>query len=85
MIRKGCEWLAISAEGQPWGATINTRHINHVRVQPGLTSEGELVEGLFQVVVSTTEGDQVLAFKDKETALGEYFKLSNELRGVLAD
>lgn len=83
MIRKGCEWLAISAEGKPWGATINTRHINHIRVQPGMTPEGELVEGIFQVVVATTEGDQVLSFQSQEAALGEYFQLSNELRGAV--
>ncbi len=90
MIRRnGVDWLVISAEKAPWGSTINTEHITHVRVQPQVRvpQEGEppVPTGRFEVVVASTDGAQSLSYEKQDDALTEYIRISNELRGSVID
>lgn len=93
MIRRnGVDWLVISAQGAPWGATINTQHITNVRVQPQMKMEGDgkgneglVPTGFIEVAVCCIDGQQSLTFKDQDDAMTEYFRISNELRGSVID
>ena len=87
MIRRtgGVDWLTITAEGQPFGAVINTQHISNVRWQPNMSSDGLQLAG-FQVVVELVTGTvHALSFEKQEDAQTEYFRIGNELRGSVID
>ena len=80
----------ITAEGQPFGATINTDHITNIRWQPLMRSakEGDplqVIDHNFEVIIALIDGSHSLTFDNKEKAMTEYFRLNNEVRGVLSD
>lgn len=93
MIRRnGVDWLVITAQGAPWGATINTDHITNVRVQPQMKmerddqgNEGMVATGFFEVAICCIDGAQSLTYKKQDDAMAEYFRISNELRGSVVD
>ena len=89
-LREGPQWVMITAEGQPFGATINTDHITNIRWQPMMRSgiEGgqlEVVPGKFEVIVALIDGAHSLTFDNKQKAQDEYFRLNNEVRGSIRD
>jgi len=89
-LREGPQWVMITAEGQPFGATINTDHITNIRWQPMMRSEVQngpliVVEGKFEVIVALIDGAHSLTFGSRQKAQDEYHRLSNEVRGSICD
>lgn len=90
MRRQGPQWIMITAENQPFGATLNTDHITNIRWQPQLkpTKPGEplqAVEGMFEVIVALVDGSHTLIFDSQQKAQDEYFRLNNDVRGSVID
>lgn len=92
-LREGPQWFMITAEGQPFGATINVDHVTNIRWQPMMRvggaggAEGALmpVPGKFEVLIALIDGAHSLTFDSRQSAQDEYHRLSNEVRGVLRD
>lgn len=86
MIRQTCpNFITIQASGAPYGATINTLHITNVRIQPQLDATTGEPTGKTQVHVCMVDGVQVLTYDTIEEANEEYFRISNQLKGILLD
>jgi hypothetical protein len=82
----------ITAEGTPFGATINTSHITNVRWQPMLRPAGPepdsplvAIPNSFEVIIALIDGAHSLTFDSQQKAQDEYHRLSNEVRGALRD
>lgn len=82
----------ITAEGRPFGATINTDHITNIRWQPLMrpvdkeaNAPLEVIPGKFEVIIALIDGAHTLTFDTQQKAQDEYFRLSNEVRGALRD
>jgi hypothetical protein len=75
-------WLIIQALDYPWGSIINVDKIDSVKLTPKIDEDGKAT-GEVQVTIHTECTQQALTYPDLPTAQKEYFRISNELRGVL--